>query len=64
MRHTEFWSRMEQALGPAYARSWAEMHVLRDLGGRTVREALEHGEPPKLVWRAVWAELGLPARDR
>ena len=64
MRHTEFWARMEEALGPAYARSWAQQHVLRDLEGRTVVESLDQGEPPKVVWRAVWAELGLPARDR
>ena len=64
MRHTEFWARMEAALGPAYARSWADQHVLGELGERTVVEALETGEPPKAVWRAVSAELGLPARDR
>jgi DUF3046 family protein len=64
VRHTEFWARMEAALGPAYARSWAEQHVIRALEGRTVLEALEQGEPPKTVWRAVWAELGLPPRDR
>jgi hypothetical protein len=64
MKHTEFWSRMEHALGPAYARSWASMYVLADLGGRTVDEALAAGVPPKEVWRAVWAVLGLPARER
>jgi hypothetical protein len=64
MRHTEFWERMEQALGPAYARTWARQHVLSALEERTVVEALDAGEPPKRVWRAVWAELGLPARER
>ncbi len=64
VRHTEFWSRMEHALGSAYARSWAEQHVIRELDGRTVEEALAHGDAPKQVWRAVWAELDLPARDR
>jgi hypothetical protein len=64
VRHTEFWARMEAALGPAYARSWAEQHVLRELGGLTVLESLATGEAPKVVWRAVWAELGLPPRDR
>ncbi|MGH3412736.1 MAG: DUF3046 domain-containing protein [Marmoricola sp.] len=64
MRHTEFWVRMDQALGPAYARSWAEQHVLRELDGRTVQEALAAGETPKTVWRAVWAALELPARER
>jgi hypothetical protein len=64
VRHSEFWVRMEQALGPGYARTWAEQHVLRELDGRTVVEALAAGEPPKAVWRAVWAELGLPPRER
>lgn len=64
MRHTEFWSRMEDALGAAYATVWAEQYVLADLGGRTVREALDAGVPPKQVWAAVWSALDLPARDR
>lgn len=64
MRHTEFWARMEQALGPSYARSWAEQHVLGELGERTVLESLAVGEDPKRVWRAVWAELGLPPHER
>jgi hypothetical protein len=64
VRHTEFWARMDDALGPAYSRVWAEQHVLRELGGRTVREALADGEQPKVVWRAVWAALELPARER
>jgi len=64
MRHTEFWARMEEALGPAYARSWASQQVLAELGGRTVVEALDAGEPPKAVWRAVWASLDLPPSDR
>lgn len=64
MRHTEFWVRMEQALGTTYARTWAHQHVLAALDGRTVAQAIDAGEPPKQVWRAVWAELELPAHDR
>jgi hypothetical protein len=64
MKHTEFWSRMDEALGPAYARSWASMFVLTELDGRTVDEAHAAGVPPKQVWRAVWAVLGLPSRER
>jgi hypothetical protein len=64
MRHTEFWARMESALGPTYARTWADQHVLGELGGRTVLQALDAGESPKVVWRAVWAALELPARER
>ena len=64
MRHTEFWARMEQALGPGYARVWAREHVIAGLGERTVQEALADGEDTKLVWREVWKVLRLPARDR
>ena len=64
MRHTEFWNRMEAALGPAYARSWAERFVIAELGGRTATEALAAGVAPKEVWRAVHAALDLPARER
>ena len=48
------------ALGAAYARVWARQHVLAALGGRTVDQALDAGEPPKEVWRAVADALALP----
>ncbi len=64
MRHTEFWARMDDALGAAYARTWAEQQVMSSLGHRTVLEALDAGEPPKRVWRAVWERLELPASER
>ena len=64
MRHTEFWERMETALGPAYPRSWASLTVLGSLGGRTAAEALEAGADPREVWRAVWAALELPPSER
>jgi hypothetical protein len=64
VRHTEFWERMESALGSSYARTWSREHVIAALGGRTVAEALEAGESPKTVWLAVWRALGLPASER
>ena len=64
MRHTEFWARMEQVLGPSYAPIWARQQVIADLGGRTVEQALEAGEPPKRVWRAVAEALSLPESQR
>lgn len=64
MRDTEFWQRMEAALGVGYARSWAQLQVLAELNGHTVEEALEAGIQTKTVWRAVWAHLRLPAHDR
>ena len=64
MRHTEFWDRMDAALGPAYSRVWARQQVLGDLDSRTVDEALEQGEPPKQVWKAVAEALRLPESQR
>jgi hypothetical protein len=64
MRHTEFWERMEGALGPTYARHWADHFVIAELGHRTVCQALDDGFSPKRVWAAVWETLELPAVDR
>ena len=56
---------MEAALGSqAYARHWSEQQVIASLGGRTVLEALDSGEAPKDVWRAVREKLELPQSER
>lgn len=64
MRLSDFWERMEHHLGAAYARSYARDHVLADLEGRTVEQALTDGEDATRVWRAVVAALELPAPYR
>ncbi|WP_300682584.1 DUF3046 domain-containing protein [Nocardioides sp.] len=64
MRHTEFWARLDEALGSGYSHVWAEQFVMADLGSRTAQEALAAGVPPKEVWAAVWSALGLPATLR
>jgi len=64
MRHTEFWVRMDQHLGEAYARSYARDQVLPTLGGRTVEQALNAGDDVKMVWRAVVEALQLPVSER
>ena len=51
MRLTDFWDRMEQALGAAYARSWAADFHVPSLDGRTVDQALSQGEDAQTVWR-------------
>ena len=63
MRHTEFWARLDHALGPR-SRSWAELFVLTELGNRTTQQALDAGVAPKVVWAAVWRVLELPESDR
>jgi hypothetical protein len=55
---------MERQLGSGYARVWADTQVMRALDGRTAREALDAGETPKLVWRAVHQTLELPPSER
>lgn len=66
MRLTDFWDRLEQTFGPAYARSVAADQVLTQLGGRTIDEALAQGEDAAVVWRAVCAAYPdrVPARLR
>ncbi|WP_310528690.1 DUF3046 domain-containing protein [Nocardioides sp.] len=59
MRHTEFWTRLDDAIGRARSRSWAELFVLSELGNRTTVEALDAGVAPKQVWAAVWRALEL-----
>ena len=64
MRHSEFWSRMEDVLGSRYAQPWASQQVIGSLGGRTVQEALDAGVSPQEVWREVWRVLDLPPSQR
>jgi DUF3046 family protein len=64
MRLTDFWDRMSRQFGPAYAESWARDVVLRELGGRSVQQALAEGEDVKTVWRAVCQVVEVPASER
>ena len=64
MRQTEFWERMQDRFGEAYARSYAADQVLSTLSGRTVLEALADGDDAKRVWRAVCEATQAPVSDR
>lgn len=64
MKETELWQRLQLHLGTGYFRVWASEYSLAALGQRTVVQALADGIPCKTIWRAVWAALELPARDR
>jgi hypothetical protein len=64
MRLTIFWERMADHFGSAYADSFARDHVMAELGGRTVNEALDAGWEAKDVWRAVCTAMGVPADKR
>ena len=64
MRLTEFWKRMNAHFGAVYADSFARDHVMTELGGRTVNQALDAGWEAKDVWRAVCSAVDVPASRR
>jgi hypothetical protein len=64
VRLTEFWRRMDEQFGAAYAQSVAKDYVLAGLGGRTVAQALADGDDVKAIWRAVGAAFNVPERLR
>jgi Protein of unknown function (DUF3046) len=53
VRLTVFWDQLTERLGPAYADSFARDHVMSELGGRTVLQALAEGVSARDVWEAV-----------
>jgi Protein of unknown function (DUF3046) len=64
MRLTEFWRRMNEHFGEAYADSFARDQIIAELGGRTIYEALAQGMETKDVWRAVCTAMDVPSRHR
>ncbi|NBM14110.1 DUF3046 domain-containing protein [Streptomyces sp. GC420] len=64
MRLTVFWERMTDYFGAAYADTFARDHVMSELGGRTVYEALDAGWEARSVWQGVCAAMGIPADKR
>ncbi|MFC4067997.1 DUF3046 domain-containing protein [Actinoplanes subglobosus] len=55
MRLTDFWERLEQSFGAAYAHSIAADHSFTELGGRTIEESITQGVDTATIWRAVVA---------
>jgi hypothetical protein len=64
VRLTVFWQKMRGQFGDIYAASVAKDHVLTDLGGRTVDQALAAGVEPKEIWRAVCEAFEIPEGSR
>ena len=60
MRLTEFWGRMREQFGEAYAESVAKDFVIATLDDRTASKALADGEDAKVVWRAVCDTFNVP----
>ncbi|MER7483317.1 DUF3046 domain-containing protein [Streptomyces sp. NPDC126510] len=64
MRLTVFWQRMAEHFGPGYAETFARDHVMSELGGRTVHEALAAGWDAKEVWHVVCSVMDVPRERR
>ncbi|GAA3901264.1 DUF3046 domain-containing protein [Streptomyces sp. NPDC003631] len=64
MRLTVFWQRMADHFGETYADTFARDHVMAELGGRTVHQALDAGWEARDVWRAVCTAVEIPHEKR
>ncbi len=64
MRHSEFWSLLDEVFGAAYSRSLARDLALDGLNSRTCIEALDEGAPPRDVWHALCDQMDVPLANR
>jgi len=64
VRHSEFWTLVEDEFGSAHGRALVRDHVLRGLGYHTAEQALAAHTDPREVWLALCEELDVPAERR
>ncbi len=64
MRHSEFWTLLEEEFGAAHGRALARDHVLRTLAYRTPEQALAEHVDPREVWFALCEDLDVPPERR
>ena len=64
MRVSDFWNRMDEEFGRAYAGSLSKSLVLAALDDWTVVEAVERGANLRQVWHAVCDAMDVPATRR
>jgi hypothetical protein len=63
VRYSEFWALVDDVFGPL-GRTLARDQVIGALDDRTAAEALEAGEDPVLVWRALCDAHQIPPERR
>lgn len=63
MRYSEFWQLVDDVLGPL-GRTTTRDQVIGALDDRTCEQAIEDGEDPALVWRALCDALDVPVALR
>ena len=64
VRHSVFWTLMDDEFGSAYARTLARDLVISRLGDRTAEQALAAGQLPRSVWVAVCDAMEVPLERR
>ncbi|MCK0092156.1 DUF3046 domain-containing protein [Rhodococcus sp. HNM0563] len=64
MRLTEFHEMVRDEFGQVYGDALLRDHILLELDGRTAEQAIEAGQEPREVWRALCEEFGVPAARR
>ncbi|BDB60231.1 Protein of unknown function [Rhodococcus pyridinivorans] len=60
VRLTEFYEVVRDEFGQMHGDALLRDHVLLSLGGRTAAEAIEAGQEPREVWRALCDEFDVP----
>lgn len=63
MRYSEFWDLVADVFGPI-GRTLTKDQVLGALGDRTSEQALDAGEDPRTVWRALCEAMEVPESER
>ena len=63
MRYSEFWELVSDVFGPI-GPTLTKDQVIGALGDRTSEQALEAGEDPRTVWRALCDAMEVPEADR
>jgi hypothetical protein len=63
VRYSELWELVDDVFGPL-GRTLARDQVIGSLGDHTVVQALEAGEDPVVVWRALCDAMQVPVADR
>ncbi len=64
VRLTEFHEMVRDEFGQMHGDALLRDHVLLELGGRTAAEAIEAGQEPREVWRALCEEFDVPPARR
>ena len=60
MSRSEFFAAVEQEFGLVQGRVILENLIVRDLGDVSALDALDAGESPKQIWRALCGSMGVP----